>query len=829
MPPLTPDLSPRTPDYNPTVAVVHQLPYAADYAAHARPSGAAAFQGWNFLGIIRRNLMLIGISAVLLAGGTALFTAQVPKVYSAAATLRIDQKQRRSPALDLLYLASENQVRTEMEMLRSRSLAEAVVDSLGLRFRLLDPARVPESHVFANISLGANVAADAFELVRRSGGAFDIRHLPDNRVVGSASIGRRAAIGDVSFELLPAAAQQASLKVQILRLEDAADSLTAALQITRRGRDADIIQVEFEGTDPIRVRDVPNVLVSRFIAARNDVWKTESRSTSRFLRTQLERLSVQLREAEDSLRTFRQAQGVVSPSDQANVAVHRAADLRAQRGGLEVERSALASLLDQAHQSAADDPARGAAVYRSLIGFPSLLSSQLAAGLLSSLNAAEDQRLELLRRRRPEDVEVRLLTGRIAELEQRLHSTATTYLQGLTEQQKAVDAELSQSARQLDSIPAWQLHYARLDRQVRVLDAIYTSFQSHLKEAELAEAVEDPTVRVVDVATMPQEPIRPKPLINLALALFAGLSLGGSAAVAREYADESVHTRFDVLGATGVPVLALIPRAHDRSRWRMARLTNAFGRLSNGNRIQPRVSTRKTPAGRVVPLADLEGRAVADAFQRFAVNLAYVKPDAPRVIAVTSALAGDGKTTCSINIATTLARRGRRVLLIDADLRRGKIADVLGLPLGAGLGEALLDPPRRHELTHAVQVGEAAVLYVLGTGTLPKNPVQLLASTRMASLMAEIRDEFDVIVIDTPPINVVADASLLATYSDAVLLVARSGKTPVGALTFAMEQLHAVHANVAGALLNDIDFDRDSRYDAAYRYSRYDTYDTKPA
>jgi capsular exopolysaccharide synthesis family protein len=185
---------------------------------------------------------------------------------------------------------------------------------------------------------------------------------------------------------------------------------------------------------------------------------------------------------------------------------------------------------------------------------------------------------------------------------------------------------------------------------------------------------------------------------------------------------------------------------------------------------------------------------------------------------VTSPLAEDGKTTCATNLAITLALRGSKTLLVDADLRRGVVHTAFDVPRSPGLSEVLSQSIPANEAIHSVNVdSEAGELHFLTSGALPPNPSGLLESG-LPALLASLRQWFDCVVIDSPPVNIISDASVLGLHADGVLVVARSGVTQSGALAYATEQLARVGVPVLGVVLNDIDFKRESAYDSSYRY-----------
>ncbi|HEX6536110.1 MAG TPA: polysaccharide biosynthesis tyrosine autokinase [Gemmatimonadaceae bacterium] len=797
----------------------------------------------DVLGVLRRHKVMIAACTILVSTVTVIITQRVTPTYEASVSIRVDEKQPSLPALDALQgIASANEVTTEMAELGSRSVAEEVTDALALRVRVLQPERIRRSEIFASLAAGRGADSGVYHLSRRSDGRYSIEQRASGISRGIVAIGQRARIGSISFVLAPTAAPQQSIELAILPFDAAVGTLESELQIQRPSRDANIIALRYRGTDPELVRDVANAVAAHFIERRQSVRQTETRSTVKFLREQLARLSTQLAQAEDRLRSFREREQIVDLPEEGRSEVGHAAELQAQRNALDAERVALGGLLAQVDTMAEHQRPDAPSPYRNLVAFPTLLRNQAATELLTSLTAAEDRRNDLLVRRTPKDPDVQLQTARIHELEEQLRLITTTYLQGLTNQVASYDAVLRQSERQLGRYPAKEIRLARLQRQSKGLEEIYTLLQTRLKEAEVAEAVEDASVRVVDEASLPRAPIYPRPVLNVSLALLSGLLLGIAAAFVREYADHSVHTRNELQAIARTPVLGLIPR-FQRPNQLTSRIFETAQRLTGmasrqgggpgaaGGRSEGSAGIRPGAHPLARQRGQSEVRMMTEAFQHLATHIAFARPDgAVKRLVLTSPLPGDGKTMVAVNVAVALAQRGRRVLLIDADLRRGMVNVSFHIAREPGLSNVILGATRPRDALRPIRVSETGVLHVLTSGTLQNNPAPAFAAERIRALLAPLEEDYDLIIFDSPPINVVTDAALLSSSCDGVLVVARAGVTAVPALVLAVEQLRQIRAPILGAVLNDIDFDRDATYDGTYRYYghrvAYDTYVT---
>ncbi len=755
--------------------------------------------------VIQRNRWLaFGVPALVLAA-TAAFVVYATPIYEASTSLRIDEEGQTLPVLDALKsLSSGSKLETEMQVLRSRTLAEEAVDSLGLALALRSPRRVLRSSLFSAVRVARDAPGAEYRL-ERQGEGFRAVAAADGRTLGTAGVGGTLLLPGVRLTLARGALEHDQLVLRVLPFERAVRLFRRTLVVDRPNRDAEVVVLQYEGPDRELVQAVPNVLAASFIAARQGTKTGEALGTVHFLKAQIDTLSGQLRAAEDALRAFRERNQLVAPEDEAKAQVGRLVELQAQRDMADAERSALAALMAQTPSAPAGSA--GASPMRRLIAFPTLLRNPAASEMLRSLNEAEDKRAELLDRRKPEDPDVQVLTERIQQLDAQLGTIATTYLRGLTNQIESYDDILRRFGSVLDRVPATEVAYARLLRQEKVLAEIYTMLQTRLKEAEIMAAVQDPSVRVVDPAILPDRPIRPNLPLSLGLGLFLGLVLGVGLAFGREHLDTSVRTRDDLVSAGGdVPVLGTIPRialapALNGDRWR-----HAFRRQAAGpGAAQERLVALRDPRS-----------PVSEAYRALRTNITFARPEqAPRTLVFTSPGPGEGKSTSTANLAATLAQQGLRCLLVDADLRRGALHDALRARGEPGLSDVVVGRSEVAGAVQRVELAEGVGFDFLAAGTLPPNPAELLGSVRMAELLTALAARYDTVLLDAPPLNLVTDAAVLGTKADGVIVVARAGVTDRSALEYAFEQLQAVRAPVLGSILNDLD-QKHGRYYGAY-------------
>jgi capsular exopolysaccharide synthesis family protein len=765
---------------------------------------------WRFLQ--RNRFLALGIPAltVLL---TVAFVQRATPIYEAETLLRVDER-RPTPdlardAVRALALGGGSSIATELAVLRTRSLAEDVVDSLSLHTHVVSPRRVPRSELFEQLSTARTAPEGQYRLERVDGGfRIPARTAPAGAAPGGAPgaapgavaagqvvrPGETVSLPGIVLILAPGALAHAAIELEVERFPVAVTRFRGTAGVEQPAREADVLAITYEAADPVLARDVVALMADRFIARRQQAKSAEARGTVRFLDDQITDVSGQLLVTENAIRTFREANRTISVEAEARADVERLAMLQAEREAAAAERAALGRSLERS-------TAEEGGTARRLMYFPTLLRSAAAAEMMASLTNLESRRAELLERRTPDDPEVLALTERIQELEAELSGSALAYLQGLTHQVEAYDRALAAFRSELDAVPARHIQMARLTREAGLLEEIYLLLEMRRKEAEIAAAVPDPSVHVVDPAVVPHEPVRPRKFLSVLMAGLLGTVLGLGMAFAREQMDTRVRTREDLRTASGdLPVLGTIPRMAPVGQRRVIRV---LGRR-NGARLD---------TGEPLLTGTDPHSPVSEAYRALRTNITFTRTERPaRTMVFTSAMAGDGKSTSASNLAITLARQGLQSVLVDGDLRRGSLHTLFGVPREAGLSDVLLGRASLEEVVRVVDPEQSdSPLRFIPAGAPPMNPAELLGSEAMRAVLADLVDRYDTVIIDAPPLNLVTDAAVLGTRADGVILVARSGATDRDALAHALAQLEAVGATVLGTVLNDVDV-RTERY-----------------
>ncbi len=320
-----------------------------------------------------------------------------------------------------------------------------------------------------------------------------------------------------------------------------------------------------------------------------------------------------------------------------------------------------------------------------------------------------------------------------------------------------------------------------------IANALSDEFVVMVRELETPRPGAEPDARVVveQRASIPNEPVEPKPVRNIAFGLLLGVSLGIALAMARDFLDNTVKDRETVEAITGAGLVGNIP--FDK------------GRLS-----EPPISF------------DRDNSAIAEAFRKLRTNLQFLRvDDPPRVIVVTSSAPGEGKSTTAVNVALALAEGNNSVVVVDGDMRRPTVAKYVGVVGAVGLSTVLSG---QTSLSEVLQQTRFPHLTVLSAGTTPPNPSELLGSRAAKRLLSELREKFDYVIVDSPPLLAVTDAAILASNADGVLMVDRFGKVKRDQLVHAIAALRDIGANILGAVFTMTPTRGASYYNYQYNY-----------
>lgn len=568
--------------------------------------------------------------------------------------------------------------------------------------------------------------------------------------------------------------------------------------------DANLILIACTAQEPTRAHSLCEMTSKAYMQLRTELQRSEAITTASVLEEQVEQVGLRLRDAESALGDYQSRNQAVALDARAAAEVQMQTGMRAQRNQLESERAALATLL---RQMDTQDPSK----YRDLASFPTFVGTQnqVISGLVQNLIQLENRRADLAVTRTERNPDMIAIDQRVGEIERQLRSFSVSYEKALGAQIASLGGTIGGSGGQLSSIPQKMVETSRLDRQVALLDDQYRYLTTRLREAEVASMVNLPSVRIVDEPSMPMAPIRPNVQLNLVLGALLGLGFGLVLAFYREHSDSSIRGRKEVERETGIPVLGLIPGAKKPGPVLPVRVSKYVG--NGAARLPANGSESEGRALRPVKLS-WEEEVILEAFRSLAADLRFTGQSMGngglRSVAVTSSSRSEGKTFTACNLAIARASEGARTLLIDADLRASGVARFFDIPWTTpGLTDLLISKAESGTVLKQIETGMGTPLEVMLSGKPNGGAGGVLErhSEDVERILSRAETEFDLVVVDTPPLNVLTDAATIASRVDAVVVVVRGGVTDRSALELTLERLSRANAHVVGIVLNDVD------------------------
>jgi tyrosine-protein kinase Etk/Wzc len=673
-----------------------------------------------------------------------------------------------------------------VQLIRSRTVAGLVVDTLGLQLQSTTPDFT--TGALDNVHVDARASGDSVVLTFRANDV--VAHRADRTV--TAPYGQMINLGVVQFSVRSRPAMETAT-LAIGGREPSIDNLLAGLLVAPRA-ETDVIDVGYTAYDPVSAQRVVNSTVQAF-QTLNVQWARErSRRRREFLGEQLAQTDSMLARAQGELANFRSRQQLASSTDRLKAEQETQLQIETRMAELDADRHTFSALQEQLKSP--DEQVRAQAV-RALGTAPGMGDNAAIGTIYRQLLIYQD-RLDSMTtgpwKASTSNPDVIQLKGLATSTQSKLEDAVSSQLKTLDARMDAMAALRRKSGASIEVLPAMAEEEMRLNRRVDALAGLGDELRKDFNRARMAETVEAGDVDVVDMADVPYAPVLTASAVKLALGLVLGLMLGLLLAYLLEALNTSVRRPEDLEAVLHIPGLAVIPRISGGSGNGRSKLR---GMLGAGKGSRP---------GAGSPMSGGQTFSIGiEAFRNLRTSLIWSDGgEALKTLVVTSAAPGEGKTLTAANLAVTLAYDGLRVLLVDCDIRRPRVHGLFHLPRAPGLMELLTassapGAPRLPAIRDTSVVG----LSILPCGALPSNAANLLSGTRMKVLLQELREQYDIIVLDTPPVLATADAGIVASLTDGVLLVVRAGATDKNAAQRACQQLANVGARVIGTVLND--------------------------
>ncbi|RVU83422.1 polysaccharide biosynthesis tyrosine autokinase [Leucothrix sargassi] len=532
-----------------------------------------------------------------------------------------------------------------------------------------------------------------------------------------------------------------------------------------------IVRISYDANDPELAKNIVDAVASNFIAMTLQRRLDSAKDAQKFLADKVNQASVELGEMEQKLADYAKSQSIIQVDGESSQS------LSAQK----------TAELNVAFTAAQGERIEAEARYRELSasqGVMSVLENSAIQGLQKTIVDLRSEYQKNLQQYKPGYPSMISLRKQIAQFQLQLEneiaavkkaarsSLYAVYLAAKEKEeslQRALDAQKDTLLAERDR----GIEYGNLLRQVGIQRQVYQELLLRETEVSIAAGIDSNNISVVDAAILPYQARSPNIKMNLALGGVLGLMLGAVIAFLLEFLSNGIKSSEELKKALGLPLLGVVPNV-----------------------------VEKKPAAHFMAAIDNPSSAMAEAYRSVRTNLLFSSADGvPKVISVTSAIPGEGKSSSCMNLATTFASSGKRVLLIDADMRKPVVHKHLKLDNSAGLSSFL---SWQVEVTEIVQKTMIENVSVVTAGPIPPNPSELLSSARLDEIFAMVPEHFDVVIVDSPPIIGLADALVIANRVQATLMVSAYDHAEKNAVLGAAERLRQARANVLGVLFTKV-------------------------
>ncbi|WP_245912585.1 GumC family protein [Marinobacterium halophilum] len=711
-------------------------------------------QLWRTIWRRKWSILTLMLVVMMLA---ALVVLSMTPIYRASSTLLIEQQAAKVVSIEEVYGLEGNSneyLQTQFELLKSRGLAERVVRQLNLTTHPeFDPRQQPEPLI------DLKGLFDSMDVSR-----WLPMTTPDDLV--ESEVMTEALIFDA---VVKAFMERTSIS-PIMKTQ--------------------LVRVQIEMADARLAAQAANALANAYIESQLEARLAMTQTATTWMNDRLSGLKGKLQESERRLQEFRESENLVDLEGVTTVAGgelsqtgDRLIDARRNRAEAESQYRQVASMRNGGWQR--------------LASVPAVLSNQLVQQLKAEEGRARSKVQELSRRYGPKHPSMISAQSELSAATTNLRSQVDQVVASIereyqlaTANERSLQGSFNENKEQIQDIKRKEFKLRELQREVDGNRSLYDTFMTRLKETSATSDFESVNARIVDPAVVPDEPVKPKKSLVVAIAGLLALMAGIGMVLLLEFLNNTFKSTEDVETKLNLPVLGILPMLKGKERRDIATMF-----------------TRD------------EDKSFTESIRTIRTGVVLSGLDNPhKVLVVTSSIPGEGKSSVAANLAFAMGQM-EKVLLIDADMRRPTVAKSFDFPVGTpGLANLVAGTARLEDCIKELDEN----LSVIPAGTVPPNPLELLSSQRFAKVLRVLEDRYDRIIIDSPPTQAVSDALVLSTHANALIYVIKSESTAIPLAKRGVGQLLQNNAPVTGVVLNQVDIKKAKKQ--GYSYGGYYDY-----
>lgn len=680
--------------------------------------------------------------------------------------------------------STQSNASNEVQILKSKTLLYSVIKNMQLNVTYFGEGNIKKVDAYKNAPFQVELISIADNLKPGQVVEFRVGMKDDKLTLTSPEKTITARWGDTvttpytSFVIdktFQPFKDNVSYGMDIISYKDAYASLAPLFSIAVTNEDVTTIDLSVTSSVPAKGEDMLNKLIDVYIKSNVDENNRIADSTIVFIDTRLVLVQKELNDVEGQIESFKAANNLADMSEQSRLLVNTDVDLQKQISENEVQLQVTHMI-----QGYLQDEKNNKRVMPTTVTMqdPAFVST------LDKYNSLQLQREGSLTSLKEDNPVVKSMDQQLAALRADLLSSLNSFQKTLALKQNELKLKTGQTKGLMKQVPQQEKTYLEYSRQQDIKQQLYLYLLQKKEETAISRFNNIAPIRILDRATADSLPVSPNKMVILTSAILLAFFIPTGILFGREYFNNRVQTQDDVAKVTSAPIVA-------------------------------QISQSKHPEKIVV---DAQSRSIiAEQFRSLRSNLQFMIGSKGKVIMITSSMSNEGKSFISLNLSSVLAISGKKVLLLEFDLRKPKASKYLGLDNTIGFSNYVISDHLK--LKDIIKPsGIHGNWFILNSGSIPPNPAELLMSDRVGQLIHEARQQFDYIVIDTPPIGLVADAQTLSSFADAILYIVRQKNTFKYQLQLIEELRLNKKLNNIGVVMNDVKRGSSYGYGYGYRY-----------
>ena len=506
------------------------------------------------------------------------------------------------------------------------------------------------------------------------------------------------------------------------------------ISVNKLGKKSNVLQISYKDNSPLRAKEFVNMLTKVYMEQNIRTKTREATQTLDFINKQLRVIEKNLKKSEKNLEKFKMENKTVNVTQSATQISSKLSDYENELAQLNMQINMLDNVASQI--------ARGRSLTTITIAGIGI-NTQSISSLISELQQAILQKNTLLKNYTPAHPDVQAISDKIRKLKVIIRSSLNNMIKTLKNKRSLIKANMAKYQEKLKTLPTVQQNYLSLERNFSFNDKFYSYLLQKRTETQIKKASTVNNYRIVDPAILPMRHVQPKRKMIVALGLVLGLIAAIVYALFRNYLDDTIKNRKDLKNLTDIPIIAEIPHIDKDEE-------------SDG----------------LLTILSKPKSSVAESFRLLRGNLLFMLNEkSSQVISVTSTIGGEGKTTISANLGAALRMLGKRVIIVSFDLRKPRLHKEFNVENKIGVSHFLAGKVALDEIITHTQIED---LDILTSGAVPPNPSELISSKKTQELLDALKERYDFIILDTPPVGLVIDAQELFFKSDIVIYTTRS-------------------------------------------------------